>query len=265
MSEDYSFSISGAIATLSFTRPDKANAFHSRMADPIRRLFIDLQHQSEVRCLVIRGEGKHFMAGGDLDTVSDLEGLTPSELTRVGSAPISAYNQMLWAMTQLQIPVIASVRGAVIGVAVGWVAACDLVIASEKSYLQAAHVLSGGSSDGLLTYFLPRQIGARKTLEIALLGDRIDAREAHRLNLVNFVVDDAALEAETAALAGRLASGPTRAYGVIKRLVEASFDNSFDSQGRMEAYGYDEMLHTGDLREGIQAFFEKRPPAFTGK
>jgi 2-(1,2-epoxy-1,2-dihydrophenyl)acetyl-CoA isomerase len=265
VSEDYRLEIVGSMARLTFTRPHKANAYHARMGNPIRRDFVDLQHRSDVRCLVICSEGRHFMAGGDLDTVTEIDGATPGELTAFGEAPIGEYNRMLRAMLQLEFPVIASVRGGVIGMAVGLVSACDFVIASSNSFFEAAHVRSASSSDGLLTYFLPRQIGLRKALELALLGDRISATEAKRLDLVNFEVPDDQLEIETDRLATRLAEGPTRAYAMIKSLMHASFGNSFDEQARMEAEGYGEILHTKDIREGIKAFFEKRPPVFRGE
>lgn len=263
--EDYRLELADGVATLTFTRPHRANAYHMRMGDPLRRAFVDLRYNKDIRCLVIRSEGKHFMAGGDLEVVTSLEGKSPSELTDVGEGSISDYNRMLYAMMQLEIPVIASIRGAVVGVAVGWVAACDLVIASDTTFFQAAHVASGGSSDGLTSYFLPRQIGLRKALELTLLGDRVDATEAKRLDLINFLCPDHELEQQTDALVQRFKSGPTRAYAKVKQLIYGSLDASFDEQARAEAEGYQTMLYTEDLHEGITAFFEKRAPKFKGR
>ncbi|MET0657747.1 MAG: enoyl-CoA hydratase-related protein, partial [Steroidobacteraceae bacterium] len=118
---------------------------------------------------------------------------------------------------------------------------------------------------GLTTYFLTRQIGTRKTLELALLGDRIVAAEAQRLGLVNFVVPAASLQQETQKLVDRLAAGPTRGYGLIKRLVDASPHNSLEEQGRLEAESYGKAAMTEDLVEGIHAFMGKRAPKFEGK
>jgi 2-(1,2-epoxy-1,2-dihydrophenyl)acetyl-CoA isomerase len=265
MSEDYRLEIRGPIATLTFTREHRANAYHARMAEPLRQDLCTLRHSPHVRCLVVRSAGRHFMAGGDLEQVTNIEGRSPAELTAMGEAPIDQYNRMLRELLRLEVPVIAGVRGAVVGMAIGLLGACDLVIASETTFFEAAHVRSGGSSDGMLSYFLPRQIGLRKALEVALLGDRIDAAEAKRLDLINFLVPDAELEARCDALATRLAAGPTRAYAKIKQLMYASFSSSFEEQGRREAESYGELQNSADLREGIRAFFEKRAPKFEGR
>ena len=172
---------------------------------------------------------------------------------------------MARVMRRLGKPIVASVQGGVAGAAVGLVAACDLVVAADDTFLFVAHVLHGGSNDGLTTYFLPRQIGVRKTLELALLGERITATQARELGLVNFVVPRAELESETAKLVERLASGPTRAYGLIKTLVDASLGNSLEAQGRLEAETYGKAAMTDDLVEGIGAFLGKRKPHFVGR
>jgi 2-(1,2-epoxy-1,2-dihydrophenyl)acetyl-CoA isomerase len=206
------------------------------------------------------------MAGGDLSTIVDFDKLTDAERTRMGEAPILDYVHMVRVMQRLDKPVVASVQGGVAGAAVGLIAACDLVIAADTSFYWAAHILHGGSNDGLLTYFLPRQIGLRKTLEMALLGERVPAAEALRLGLINFVVPEAELAAETQKLVERLCKGPTLGYGLVKKLVYASFDNTMAEQGRLEAESYGgRALHTADVKDGLKAFFERRPPRFEGK
>jgi len=173
---------------------------------------------------------------------------------------------MVRVMQRLEKPVVASIQGGVAGAAVGLIAACDLVIAADTSFYWAAHILHGGSNDGLLTYFLPRQIGLRRTLEMALLGERLSAAEAQRIGLINFVVPEAELQAETAKLVERLCKGPTLGYGLIKKLVYASFDNTMAEQGRLEAECYGgRALHTADVQDGLKAFFERRAPKFEGK
>jgi 2-(1,2-epoxy-1,2-dihydrophenyl)acetyl-CoA isomerase len=118
----------------------------------------------------------------------------------------------------------------------------------------------------LLTYFLPRQIGLRRALEMALLGERIAAPEAQRLGLVNFVVPEAKLAEETTKLVERLCKGPTLGYGLIKQLMYASFENSMMEQGLLEGELYGgKALHTEDVKDGLKAFFERRPPDFHGR
>lgn len=262
---DYAVDYEGGVCTLTFTRPEKANAFHPRIIPDLTKLFVSLNHRPDIRVLLIKGEGKHFMAGGDLELIVDLDKADDAERTLFGEGPIQQYNIMARALNRLDKPVIASVQGGVAGAAVGLVGACDLVICADTAFFWAAHILHGGSNDGLLSYFLPRHIGLRKALEMALLGDRIGAPEMQRLGFVNFVVPEADLAAETDKLVARLAKGPTRGYGQIKRLMYASLGNSMEEQGRLEAECYGQILHTEDVKDGLKAFFEKRPPNFQGR
>jgi 2-(1,2-epoxy-1,2-dihydrophenyl)acetyl-CoA isomerase len=256
---------SGPIATITFNRPEKANALDVGMLAPITSFLRRIEGDSAVRCVLLRGTGKHFMAGGDLDIVDEFIAQSPERRAALAEPPIHEYNVMVRVMRRMSKPVVASVQGAVAGAAVGLVAACDFVIAAENAFFFLAHVLHGGSNDGLTTFFLPRQLGARKTLELALLGERVSAADAHQLGLVNFLAPVGELEARTQKLVERLAAGPTKAYGLIKSLVDASFDNSIEQQGRLEAECYAKAAMTDDLVEGIRAFMEKRPARFMGR
>jgi 2-(1,2-epoxy-1,2-dihydrophenyl)acetyl-CoA isomerase len=266
MSEpDMLLEVDGPLATVTFNRPDKANAFHPRQFGVLRDFFYDVEQMPAVRCVLLRGKGKHFMAGGDLETIVDFDKLEDGARSREGEGPIHRYNEMVRVMQRLNKPVVASVQGGVAGAAVGFISACDLVIAADTAFLWAAHILHGASNDGLLSYFLPRHIFLRRTLEMALLGERIYAPDAKRLGLINFVVPEADLVSETAKLTDRLCNGPTRGYGLIKQLMYASFNNSMAEQGRLEAELYgSQALHTADVKDGLKAFFERRPSNFTG-
>ena len=265
MSKDFSFKIDGPLATLTFTRPDKANAFHPRMAAAMRRCFLEVQHNSAVRCLLINGEGKHFMAGGDLEAIVNFDKISEVERSDIGEGVIHEYNVMVRTMQRLDVPVVASVQGGVAGAAVGFVGACDLVIAADSAFFWIAHVLHGGSIDGLTTFFTPRHIGLRNAMKLALLADRISGTEAAELGLISFVVPAADLATETDKLVQRLCVGPTKGYGKIKKLLYASFGNSMMEQGRMEAESYGEILHTDDVQHGLKAFFEHKKPEFKGR
>jgi 2-(1,2-epoxy-1,2-dihydrophenyl)acetyl-CoA isomerase len=256
---------SGPVATLTFNKPDKANAFDPAWIPSITEFVTAVEHDAAVRCLLIRGNGKHFMAGGDLGSILDTMKKKPSERGLETAEPIHQFNVLGRAMRRLNKPTVASVHGAVAGAAVGIAAACDLVIAADTSFFFVAHVLHGGSVDGLTSYYLPRQIGVRKTMELALLADRIGAAEAQRIGLVNFVVPADKLAAETDALVQRLASGPTKAYAIIRNEVLSSLDHSLEEHGRLEAEGYAAASATSDWIEGLQAFFDKRKATFTGQ
>jgi 2-(1,2-epoxy-1,2-dihydrophenyl)acetyl-CoA isomerase len=260
------FEIQGPLATITFNRPDKANAMHPDQNGLMRDFLYEVERKPEVRCVLLKGNGKHFMAGGDLSTIVHFDKLTDAERTSQGEVPIWDYVHMVRVMQRLEKPVVASVQGGVAGAAVGLIAACDFVIAADTSFYWAAHILHGGSNDGLLTYFLPRQIGLRKALEMALLGERVYAPEAKELGLINFVVAEGKLQEETQKLVDRLCKGPTIGYGLIKKLMYASFKNSLAEQGEMEAELYgSRALHTADVKDGLKAFFERRPPNFQGK
>jgi 2-(1,2-epoxy-1,2-dihydrophenyl)acetyl-CoA isomerase len=183
-----------------------------------------------------------------------------------GESPPVAFAHIAQIMTRMPKPIVASVQGAVAGAAIGFLCACDVIIAGENSFYWAAHVLHGGSNDGCLSYFLPRVVGHRKALEMALFAERIKASEAKEIGLVNFVVPDEKLEEETAKLTARLCSGPTVAYGLIKRLFHASWKNSLPEQAMLEGELYGNFaMPSRDAHEGLKAFFEKRPPHFLGR
>jgi len=265
MSDDFSFAIDDGRATITFTRPEKANAFHPRIIPHLRGIFLELSRRDDVRAVLIRGDGKHFMAGGDLETIENLDSFSPREIAEFGENPIHDYNLMIQTLHRLDQPVVASVQGGIAGAAVGLIGACDLVIAADTAFFWAAHILHGGSNDGLLSYFLPRHVGLRKALELALLGDRLSAADAKSLGLINFTVPEENLAGETDKLMQRLAKGPTRGYGLIKKLMYASLRNSMMEQGTMEVESYGKALLTEDVAEGLQAFFDRREPEFKGR
>jgi len=258
------FDRSGPIATLTLNKPEKANAFDPAWRPSMIDFVAAVDADPAVRCLLLRGNGKHFMAGGDLGSIDETLKKEPTERSLRVAAPIHLYNQFGRLFRRMGKPIVASVQGAVAGAAVGLVAACDLVIAADSAFFFVAHALHGGSVDGLTSYFLPRQIGTRKAMELALLAERISAAEAQRIGLINFVVPAAQLEGETDKLVQRLAAGPTRAYGLIRHEILASFDNSLEEQGRLEAESYAAASLSADWLEGLTAFFAKRKPGFRG-
>jgi 2-(1,2-epoxy-1,2-dihydrophenyl)acetyl-CoA isomerase len=209
---------------------------------------------------VIRG-GQNFMAGGDLKWFDDLVRSRRPEQNRIEFARFAGdVHSVIVSLRRMPKPVVASVRGAAAGFGMSLMMACDLVIAADNAYFSLAYSLIGASPDGGSTFALPRIVGAKKAMEIALLSDRFDAATAERLGLVNRVVPAAALDDETARLAARLAGGPTAVYGRTKQLLNASLNSTLESQLQREAEAFAQSASERAFAEGVRAFIEKRKP-----
>jgi 2-(1,2-epoxy-1,2-dihydrophenyl)acetyl-CoA isomerase len=169
------------------------------------------------------------------------------------------------ALRRMDKPVLAAVHGAVAGAGMSLMLAADLAIASDDTKFTLAYARIGASPDGGSTFLLPRLVGYRKAMELALLPDRFDAEQARSLGLVNWVVPADRLAPESMAIAQRLAAGPTRAYGEAKRLFNQSLANSMESQMEDELQAFARCARSADLAEGVTSFVEKRDPIFSGK
>ena len=254
------------VATLTMNRPEARNAFSPEMRAGLDAAFHRFESDDAVRCVVLRGAGEHFMAGGDVKSfASILSEEEPADIRDLLLHRIHALHTVMFAMRRLPKPIIASVRGAAAGAGVSLAACCDLIIAAEDAFFTLAYTRIGTSPDGGSTYALPRALGVKKTMEMALLGERLDAETMACFGFVNFVVPTHDLDTETDKLAGRLAAGATRAYGHAKRLIYGSFENQMERQLQMEAEAFADCATTVDFREGVTAFLEKRPAAFQGR
>ncbi len=253
------------VATLTLNRPAVFNAIDDAMMAAIHDALIDIQHDDRVRCLVIRGAGGNFAAGGDVKLFADaVATLSDSRRHALFEDMIRRAHGAVLLLRRLPAPVIASVRGAAAGGGLALMLAADLVIAADDAVFTAGYCRIGTSPDGGASWHLPRKIGLARAMELALLGDRIDAATAERIGLVNRVVPADALEAETAALARRLADGPTLAMARTKDLLNRAFDHSLADQLEAEADRFVASTLTGDFAEGIEAFVAKRRPRFSG-
>ena len=159
-------------------------------------------------------------------------------------------------------PVVARVRGAVAGAAVGFVAASDFAICSDTAIFIVAHVHIGASPDGSTSYYLPRMVGVRKAKELAILGAKLTAPDALALGLVNRVVPDAELERAAEEVVTAIVATPATSVRRIKTLMDRSLDNSLERQLQLEAESFAECAATDDFVEGVSAFAEKRKARF---
>jgi len=247
----------GAIAHLRFNRPQSLNPIDSAMARALLAATHELALDRSVRAVVMSGEGKGFTAGGDITQMQTDPQSIPSDL-------IDPLHAALQNLASLDAPVIASVHGVVAGAGMSLMLAADLAIAAAGTRFVLAYLNIGASCDGGASFALPRVVGLRKALEIALLNEPFDAAEALRLSLVNRVVPATELEAETTKLAQRLANGPTLAIGRMRRLMRRSFSSDFAAQLNAEQESFAASTATHDFAEGVRAFLEKRAPRFEG-
>ena len=248
----------GAVATLRFSRPEAMNAIDVPMAQALLAAVRGLAADPGVRAVVLCGAGKVFMAGGDLATLR----ADPVQGAADLLGPLNAAVQVLASMNA---PVIAKVHGAAAGAGLALMLQADFVIAAEGTRFNLAYINLGTSCDVGASWALPRLVGLRHALEIALLGDTLTASDALRLGLVNRVVPAEHLDEATATLIDRLAHGPTLAYGAMKRLMRASFDRELDTQLIAETAAFARCAATQDMRAGIEAFFTKIPASFEGR
>lgn len=252
------FTREGGQAYLSFNRPVAMNALNVETAHAFLAACQSLRDDPDLRVLVIRGEGKAFGVGGDLSELQQGSGVAPADL-------INPLHEGVKLLAALNAPVIASVHGVVAGGSLSLSMACDLVIAAEGTRFNLAYANVATNCDVSGSWHLPRLVGLRNAMQIALLSDTFDAAEALRLGLVNRVVPADRLAEETQALAARLAAGPTLAYGRMKRLLRQSFESDLASQLDAERDNFKASSETADFKEGLSAFFARRKPVFAGK
>jgi len=265
MAEHVLTEVKDGIGSIVFNRPDVLNALSPEMTDGLIEATGRFERDPAVRCVVIRGAGDHFMAGGDIkDFHKSLSEDRAGHVARLEMQVVKVH-QAIYHLRRMAKPVLASVQGAAAGFGLSMILASDLAIAGDDAYFTLAYRHIGLSADGGATYFLPRIVGERRALEIALLGERFTAQRAHQLGILNWLVPRAALAEETAALARKLADGPTVALGKAKQLIRASLDNSWDEQSHREAEGLAAAAATEDHLEGVTAFLEKRKPVFRGR
>ena len=245
------------IATLTMNRPAALNAININVAEEFLSNCQAIANDASVRVVVIRGEGKAFGVGGDLSTLK-------IDSVNNANALISRLHESVLILSRINAPVIASLHGVVAGGSLSLSSACDLAIAAEGTRFNLAYANVAASCDVSGSWSLPRLVGLRNAMQIALLTETFDAQEALRLGLVNRVVPAESLNLEVDKLAKRLASGPTQAYGRLKRLMRQSFETTLADQLESERLNFLASAETDDFKEALSAFFEKRKPAFKG-
>lgn len=252
------FDVNNGIANLTLNRPDVFNAFNEQLSADVNDALKNVAKDKSIRVLVISGTGKAFCSG------QDLKSIVGSSNRSLSDSLYKRYNPMIRAIRNLNVPVICKLNGVAAGAGCSLALACDMIIASENASLIEVFVNVGLVLDSGSSYFLPRLVGSARAFELATLGGKVTANQALEWGMINKVVKAEELDAEVSALAERYASAPTKAIGLMKKMLNKSFTSDLDAMLEYEAYCQEIAGRSSDYREGVSAFNDKRKPAFTG-
>lgn len=255
--------ITDAIATITLNRPDRMNALDQAMVSGLGAAMDKIEAKiDDIGAVIIEGSGGTFMAGGDVKFFYQISQSPAEEARPLIEDMINRVHAIISRINALPRPVIAKLEGAAAGFGISLMNACDLAVASEETVFTLAYIQIGTSPDGGSTHSLTRLVGMKKAKEIALLGDRFGADEAHDCGLINKVVPSDQLASAAAQYAARLSMGPRDAIARTKALLNTAPQTNLADQLALEARSFADCAVSADFREGVSAFVEKRSPNF---
>jgi 2-(1,2-epoxy-1,2-dihydrophenyl)acetyl-CoA isomerase len=253
----------GSGAKLELNRPARMNAWNDQFSLDLLAAIRELTDDPEVRAVSITGAGRAFSSGADLKDAAERAERSGGRLD-VHQVLTERYHPLITGVRRMPKPVIAAVNGAAAGIGLSLALACDLVVAAESAFFQLAFVNIGLVPDGGSSVFVPARVGFTRAAELAMLGERLDARTALEWGLINRVWPDEEFASRADDLLDRLASGATGSYAGTKRQLNQWLYAQMDAQLEFEAGIQREMAGSGDFAEGLAAFAAKRPPRFSG-
>ncbi len=256
------FSIENAAARLILNRPDRLNSFTVQMHDEVRHALDRVEADKSIRVLLITGAGRGFCAGQDL---SDRAVTPGSDGVDLGASLDERYNPLIRRLTSFDMPVICAVNGVAAGAGANIAFAADIVLAAKSAKFIQSFANIGLVPDSGGTWVLPRLAGHARALGLALTGDPLPAEKAEEWGLIWKAVDDEILSEEADALLAKFAAAPTRGLAEIKQAIRSTWSRSLDQQLDLERDLQRELGKTHDYREGVDAFMNKRKPAFKGQ
>ena len=249
----------GDVAVLTLDDPATRNALSWAMADEIAEALDQLEN---ARALVLTGAGKGFCSGGDL-MMGGKEALNLGEIVEKGLS--ESVNPMLTKLARLEIPVVSAINGAAAGAGAPLALSADFVLAGESAFFYFAFPNVGFALDAGASWLMPRLVGPARAMEALMLAERIPAAKALEWGMIHKVVPDEALMESAMALAARLASGPTVAYGQIRQAVRAAQASTYEEALGREAEAQRISCSADDCGNAVRAFLAKQQPVFEGR
>jgi 2-(1,2-epoxy-1,2-dihydrophenyl)acetyl-CoA isomerase len=259
--DDVIFRREDQVEVITLNRPDVLNAFNFNILYALSRRLEELMQDDDARAVIITGAGSGFCTGADLTGGGGRSDANTPMGMRLST---HIYSHVIRAMAEMEKPIIGAINGPAAGAGCNFALACDILIAAESARFIQVFVRRGLVADAGGTFFLPRLIGLARAKELMFSGETVNASRALELGLVNKVVPDDRLMDEAMEMAQKLAQGPTRAIGMIKRMLNRSFETDLGTALELEASMQGIAVSTADVIEGISSFLQKRPPEFKG-
>jgi len=246
------------VGTITLNRPEVYNALNDAITFELQDVFKQIKKDDEVRVVVLTGEGKAFCSGQDLkDSKSQGKRSFIDSLHK-------RYNPIIRAMRNLPKPIVCRLNGVGAGAGCSLALACDVVVAAEEAMLTEVFVNIGLVLDSGSSYFLPRLVGSAKAFELSTMGSRIKGKDLEDIGLVNKVVPMVELDEAVKSYTDFYAKAPTKAIGIMKKMLNKSGNSTLDEMLEYEAYSQEIAGSSHDYKEGVNAFLEKRKPNFKG-
>jgi 2-(1,2-epoxy-1,2-dihydrophenyl)acetyl-CoA isomerase len=249
----------GAVLQIVLNRPEVYNAVDDTLSYELQDAFKAAEKDDEIRVIVFTGEGKAFCSGQDLKAISGAE-----KRSFIDSI-YKRYNPIIRAMRNMPKPIICRLNGVAAGAGCSLALACDFIVASESAVLVEAFINIGLVLDSGSSYFLPRLVGSTRAFEIATMAPKISGRQAFEWGIANRLAAPEELDNVVNEIASYYAQAPTKAIGLMKKMLNKSTSSDFESVIDYEAYCQEIAGNSYDNKEGVKAFIEKRKPQFTGK
>ena len=254
------FHIENGVCSITLNRPEVFNSFNEEMSADFIDALKKASKDESVRAIVISGTGKAFCSGQDLKDIKNHTGNRS-----LSDSVIRRYNPMILLIREMAKPIICKLNGVAAGAGASLALACDIIIASETASLIEIFANVGLVPDSGSSFFLPRLVGYNKAFELITLASKVTAKEAQELGIIYKVVPPEELDNATNELAQRYAVGPTKTYGMIKKMLNKAYTANLNDMLQYEAYCQEIAGTSEDYKEGVNAFLEKRKPAFKGK